>query len=327
MIPEAKIDEALAALFGQLEFTAQPAGLYDPLRYMIAIGGKRLRPRLALLTYSLYQDVFTDAILQPAAALEVFHNYTLIHDDVMDRSDLRRGVPTVWKKWNLNTAILSGDAMFVDSFRRMSALPQQVMREGLEMFCNTAAQVMEGQQYDMEFETRRDVTRAQYMEMIGLKTGVLLACASKLGALVGGASQHDCDSLYEYGYNLGLAFQVTDDYLDEYGDEQVFGKPIGGDIVNGKQNWLAVHAREKADPAQREALERAFALPVDTPEQRKAKIDAVMALYAALGIEEDAKYEILRLNEKALEFASAACSGIRLESLRRFAEKLVGRSR
>lgn len=327
MIPKAKLHEALTQLFDSLEFTHEPAGLYDPLRYMIAIGGKRLRPRLALLTYSLYQDSLTDDILQPAAALEVFHNYTLIHDDVMDRSDLRRGVPTVWKKWDLNTAILSGDAMFVDSFRRMASLPTGVLREGLEMFCNTAAQVMEGQQYDVEFERRRDVTREEYMEMIGLKTGVLLACASKLGALVGGASQEDCDNLYEYGYNLGLAFQVTDDYLDEYGDEQVFGKPIGGDIVCGKQNWLAVHARQKADSAQREALDRAFDLPAGTPEEKQAKISAVMALYQELGVEEDAKYEILHLNEKALSFAAKACSGLRLERLRRFAEKLVGRSK
>ena len=179
----------------------------------------------------------------------------------------------------------------------------------------------------MDFEQMDEVPMDSYIEMIGLKTGVLIACASKLGALVAGASESDCDNLYEYGYNLGLAFQVADDYLDAYGDEAVFGKPIGGDIVNNKKSWLTVRAFEKASPQQKEALRQAFAMPVGTPAERSAKIAAVKEIYEALSIGEDAKYEILRLNDKALDFAAGACSGLRLEALRRFAEKLVGRTR
>ena len=327
MISETRIDEILTELFRDVEFATEPAGLYDPLRYMIEIGGKRLRPRLALTTYALYKDVFTDDILQPAAGLEVFHCYTLIHDDIMDRSDLRRGKPSVWKKWGTPTGILSGDVMCIDSFRRVAMAPQKVLRQVLEMFGNTAAQVCEGQQYDMDFEQMDEVPMDSYIEMIGLKTGVLIACASKLGALVAGASESDCDNLYEYGYNLGLAFQVADDYLDAYGDEALFGKPIGGDIVNNKKSWLTVRAFEKASPQQKEALRQAFAMPVGTPAERSAKIAAVKEIYEALSIGEDAKYEILRLNDKALDFAAGACSGLRLEALRRFAEKLVGRTR
>ena len=327
MISETRIDEILTELFRDVEFAAEPAGLYDPLRYMIEIGGKRLRPRLALTTYALYKDVFTDDILQPASGLEVFHCYTLIHDDIMDRSDLRRGKPSVWKKWGTPTGILSGDVMCIDSFRRVAMAPQKVLRQVLEMFGNTAAQVCEGQQYDMDFEQMDEVPMDSYIEMIGLKTGVLIACASKLGALVAGASESDCDNLYEYGYNLGLAFQVADDYLDAYGDEALFGKPIGGDIVNNKKSWLTVRAFEKASPQQKEALRQAFAMPVGTPAERSAKIVAVKEIYEALSIGEDAKYEILRLNDKALDFAAGACSGLRLEALRRFAEKLVGRTR
>ena len=327
MIQDTKIDEVLQGMFREMEFATEPAGLYDPLRYMIAIGGKRLRPRLALTTYALYKDEFTEGILQPAAGLEVFHCFTLIHDDIMDKSELRRGAPSVWKKWGMDTGILSGDVMCIDSYRRMAMAPQKVLHQVLDMFSNTAAQVCEGQQYDMDFENRDDVPMENYIEMIGLKTGVLIACASKLGALIGGASESDCDNLYEYGYNLGLAFQVTDDYLDAYGDEKVFGKPIGGDIVNSKNSWLTVRAFEKADEKGKEALRKALTMSTGTEEQRKAKIAAVMKIYEDLSIEEEAKYEILRLNDKALGFAAGACSGLRLEALRRFAEKLVGRSR
>ena len=210
MIRQDIIDSAVKALFNGIEFTSEPSGLYDPLRYMIAIGGKRLRPRLCLTTYSLYKDAFCPEILEPAAGLEVFHSFTLIHDDIMDRSPLRRGVDTVWKKWSPDTAILSGDVMCIDSYARVARAPHKCLDEVLALFSKTAAQVCEGQQYDMEFEGRDTVQMDEYMDMIGLKTGVLIACAAKMGAMIGGASKEDCENLYDYGYNLGLAFRKAD---------------------------------------------------------------------------------------------------------------------
>ena len=327
MIRQDIIDSAVKALFNGIEFTSEPSGLYDPLRYMIAIGGKRLRPRLCLTTYSLYKDAFCPEILEPAAGLEVFHSFTLIHDDIMDRSPLRRGVDTVWKKWSPDTAILSGDVMCIDSYARVAKAPHECLDEVLALFSKTAAQVCEGQQYDMEFEGRDTVQMDEYMDMIGLKTGVLIACAAKMGAMIGGASKEDCDNLYDYGYNLGLAFQVADDFLDVFGDEKVFGKPIGGDIVNSKKSWLTVKAFEKAEGGAARDLEEAMAMPVETPEQKEAKINRVRGLYQELGVGKDAQVAILRLNAKALEAAYKSCDGARFEVLHHFADKLIGRTK
>ena len=240
-----------AELFRNISFTAEPSGLYDPLRYMIAIGGKRLRPALCLLTYSIYKDSFDESILEPAAALEVFHTFTLIHDDIMDRSPLRRGQATVWKKWDEDTAILSGDVMQIDAYRRIAKAPADKLADALALFTETAAQVCEGQQYDMDFEHQAEVPMEDYAKMIGLKTGVLIACAAKMGALIAGAPQKDCEALYRYGYELGMAFQVADDYLDAFGDEKVFGKPIGGDIIQRKKSWLTLRALEKTTDRRR----------------------------------------------------------------------------
>ena len=327
MIRQETIDGAVKALFDEIEFTNEPSGLYDPLRYMIAIGGKRLRPSLCLTTYSLYKDSFVPEILEPAAGLEVFHSFTLIHDDIMDRSPLRRGVETVWKKWNPDTAILSGDVMCIDSYARVAKAPRECLDEVLSLFSRTAAQVCEGQQYDMEFEGRDNVQMNEYMDMIGLKTGVLIACAAKMGALIGGAPAEDCERLYEYGYNLGLAFQVADDYLDAYGDEKVFGKPIGGDIVNSKKSWLTVRAFEKAEGSALQDLKKAMAMPVGTEAEKENKINWVKGLYQELGVGKDAQERILRLNAKALDAASKVCEGDRFEFLRYFAYRLIGRTR
>ncbi|MBO5634907.1 MAG: polyprenyl synthetase family protein [Bacteroidales bacterium] len=327
MIRQNTIDEAIRSLFENIAFTSEPSGLYDPLRYMIEIGGKRLRPRLCLTTYSLYKDRIGAGILEPAAGLEVFHSFTLIHDDIMDRSPLRRGVDTVWKKWSPDTAILSGDVMCIDSYSRIMKAPRKVQGEVLTLFSRTAAQVCEGQQYDMEFECRDDVTMEEYMNMIGLKTGVLIACAAKMGALIGGAPKRDCDTLYGYGFNLGLAFQVADDYLDAFGDEKVFGKPIGGDIVNSKKSWLTIRAYEKASTEQAERLTKAMSMPARTDQEKVAKIAAVKEIYSELGVAEDAQTTILELNAKALEAAAKICKGVRYERLRRFADRLIGRTK
>lgn len=322
MITEAQIDGILKTLFSTISFSDEPAGLYDPLRYMIAGGGKRLRPRLCLTAYSLYKDVFTDEILQPAAGLEVFHTFTLIHDDIMDKSPLRRGNPTVWTKWGEDGAILSGDVMCIDSYRRISSAPDEVLGKVLKLFNNTAAQVCEGQQYDMDFEKMDNVSMDQYMQMIGLKTAVLIACSAKMGALIGGADEEDAGNLYSYGYALGLAFQIADDYLDAFGDEKVFGKPIGGDIINNKKSWLIIKGFELGG----EAMKEAMAMPDSTEEERQAKIRKVKALYVSLGIDVMAGQEIVRLTEEALEFASRLeLTKVRYEMLKRFADKLVGR--
>ena len=327
MIRQETIDKAIKTLFEGIQFTSEPAGLYDPLRYMIAIGGKRLRPKLCLTTYSLYKDGFSPEILEPAAGLEVFHSFTLIHDDIMDRSPLRRGEETVWKRWDADTAILSGDVMCIDSYSRIAKGPAAVMPQLMELFSRTAAEVCEGQQYDMEFESRESVSMDEYTSMIGLKTGVLIACAAKMGALIAGAPSRDCEHLYGYGYNLGLAFQVADDYLDAYGDEKVFGKPIGGDIVNSKKSWLTVHAFGKADPSTKEALSQAMNAPASTDAQKASKIERVKAIYESLGVGSDARAVILDYTSKGLDCAAEAVDGIRFELLRRFAGKLVGRTR
>jgi geranylgeranyl diphosphate synthase type II len=331
MIEDRILDQAVTDLFADITFPEEPAGLYDPLRYMIAIGGKRLRPRLCLLTYSLLRDRLDGSILGPAAGLEVFHTFTLIHDDIMDRSPMRRGCDTVWKKWNEDTAILSGDVMCIDSYRRVAQAPAAVLGPVLALFTRTAAEVCEGQQLDMDFELVPQVPMADYMKMIGLKTGVLIACAAQMGALIGGASQEAADRIYEYGYQLGLAFQVADDYLDTYGDAAVFGKPIGGDIVNNKKSWLLTRALDKV--ACKEALLKAMELPVGTADEQAAKIAAVRAIYDAAGVGDDARAEVRRLSDEALAAISGLDAALGLsgtaafDALRAFADRLVSRAK
>lgn len=326
MISESQIDAAVVKLFAGIRFDKEPAGLYDPLRYMISIGGKRIRPKLCLTAYALFKDYLTDDVLEPAAALEVFHTFTLIHDDIMDKSPLRRGMPTVWTKWNEDTAILSGDVMLIDSYKRIARVPAAVHTEAVDLFSKTAAQVCEGQQLDMDFENEPSVSMADYNRMIGLKTAVLLACSAKMGALIGGGDEDECNALYDYGYELGMAFQVADDYLDTFGDQKVFGKPIGGDIINNKKSWLLTRAFEKTDDKQ--ALLDAMAMPIDTDEQKAAKVEAVKSIYRSLDIDSEAKAEILRFNDRALAAVKALGFGLsRLSSLHSFADKLIGRAK
>lgn len=320
MASDNQIEKAVAALFQDIRFTHEPRGLYDPLRYMIEIGGKRLRPTLCLTAYSLYKEGFPEEVLQCAAGLEVFHSFTLIHDDIMDHSALRRGKSTVWAKWGDDTAILSGDVMCIDAYRRLACAPAQVLPQVLELFCTTAARVCEGQQYDMEFETLDSVPMQDYMKMIGLKTAELLACAAKMGGLLAEAPQEEADALYRYGYDLGLAFQIADDYLDTYGDEKVFGKPIGGDIVNNKKSWLLTKAMETAP--ERGRLKEIMALPVDTKEQRVAKIMFMKSEYNKLEIPQAAQAQIRLLSSQATEEVAFLPGA---EILKEFSEKLVGR--
>ena len=328
MVQEAHLENTLKEIFSNLKFTAEPAGLYDPLRYMMKIGGKRIRPRLCLLAYSLFKDDFTEEILSPAAALEVFHSFTLIHDDIMDKADVRRGVPTVYKKWDENTAILSGDVMSIESYKMISKAPAAVLPEVLKLFSNTAAEVCEGQQYDMDFENMTHVPMDEYLKMIGLKTAVLIACAAKMGALIGGASAEEAELLYKFGYDIGLAFQITDDWLDTYGDPKVFGKAIGGDILNNKKTWLMIKAQNNASPAELNALAAAMDMPISTDAEKAAKIAAVKNLYAQLGVEQQAKEEIVRLHNQAMEYVdSLSMTAEKQDALRHYAETLLGRNK
>ena len=328
MIQERHIDEALKGIFENLTFTPEPAGLYDPLRYMIEIGGKRIRPRLCLTAYALYKDSFSEEILTPAAAIEVFHSFTLIHDDIMDKADVRRGVPTVYRKWDENTAILSGDVMSIESYKMIAKAPAHVLPQALELFSRTAAEVCEGQQYDMDFENVEFVPMEDYLKMIGLKTAVLIACAAKLGAIIAEAPEESCSLLYRYGYDLGLAFQIADDWLDTYADPEVFGKAIGGDILNNKKNWLTTRAFEKASGQVREELLAAMKMPVATDEDKAAKIAAVKDIYAALEVGEEAKREIIRLHTQAMgHIARLGLSPEKAALLENYAKKLIGRTK
>ena len=327
MIQETHIETAIKELFEELTFTAQPAGLYDPLRYMMEIGGKRIRPRLCLTTYALYKDELGEEILSPAAALEVFHSFTLIHDDIMDKAPVRRGVPTVYKKWDENTAILSGDVMSIESYKLIAKAPADVLPQTLELFSTTAAQVCEGQQYDMDFEDMESVPMTDYLKMIGLKTAVLIACSAKMGAIIAGAGERECDLLYKFGYDLGLAFQIADDWLDTYGDPAIFGKSIGGDILNNKKTWLLTRAFEKAGDMKGDLL-AAMEMPMNTDEEKAAKIRAVKGIYDKLGIGEEAKQEIVRLHGQAMESVAALeLPADAAALLHNYASKLIGRNK
>jgi geranylgeranyl diphosphate synthase type II len=219
----------------------EPAGLYEPLRYILSMGGKRLRPSLTLMGCNLFTDEINNAIY-PAIAIELFHNFTLMHDDVMDKSDIRRNRPTVHKKWNENAAILSGDVLLVKSYEFFAKCPENIFKDALGVFTETAVRVCEGQQYDMEYEVRSDVSISEYLKMIELKTAVLIAGALRIGALAGQASAYSADLLYEFGRNMGIAFQLQDDLLDVYADPEVFGKSGGGDIVSNKKTFLLISA-------------------------------------------------------------------------------------
>lgn len=265
-----------------LDYAREPMNLYRPVQYILSLGGKRIRPAMMLMAYNMYRDD-VERILDPALALEIYHNFTLLHDDLMDNADVRRGKPTVHMRWDANTAILSGDVMLTLADVYMSRVDDAYFREVMSTFHATSIEIAEGQQYDMDFETRSDVTEAEYIEMIRLKTSVLLACALKIGAILGGASKEDAEHLYRLGESIGLAFQLRDDYLDVYGDPKVFGKKVGGDILCNKKTYLYINALRLADKEQRAALDYWATATDIVPEE---KVTAVTAIYTALGLPE-----------------------------------------
>ena len=263
-----------------LPYERKPKSLYEPVEYVLSLGGKRIRPVLMLMGYNLWREQPED-ILMPAVGLETYHNYTLLHDDLMDNADVRRGHQTVHRRWDANKAILSGDSMLVLAYQRVAQVPADKLPQVLDLFTVTALEIGEGQEYDMSFETRNDVTEDEYIEMIRLKTSVLLACALKMGALLADAPQEDADRLYRLGEQIGLAFQLQDDLLDVYGDPKVFGKAIGGDITSNKKTYMLINAVNRANAVQRQELERWISA---TDFDRQEKVAAVTRLYDEIGI-------------------------------------------
>lgn len=301
----------------------EPRALFEPIGYTLSLGGKRVRPLLCLLACRLYSDNIATA-LPIARALEVFHNFTLLHDDLMDKSPIRRGQPTVYRKWNDNTAILSGDAMSIEAYRSLEGIENpQLLFKVLPFFNKMAIEICKGQQYDMDFEEREHVSVAEYIEMIRLKTAVLLGAALRLGALAAGAYDSDAQILDEVGQALGLAFQIQDDYLDVYGDEKTFGKPIGGDIMNGKKTLMLLYTQAKLERDDRAELDRLMQLGQEHKEER---ISGVRRLYDKAGTPIYAQHEIERLTQEALtKLRGLGLKQERLEPLYQLFDKLTTR--
>lgn len=272
--------DKINAYLEQMPYMRPPKGLYEPIAYELSLGGKRIRPVLMLMAYNIYKED-VERILPQAAGLETYHNHTLLHDDVMDKADMRRNKPTVHNVWNDNTAILSGDAMLILAYRLMAEGLSDRLAEVMHIFTETTMEICEGQQWDMEFESRMDVKVDEYIEMIRLKTSVLLAAALKIGACLAGAPAEEAQKLYDFGVKMGLAFQLQDDWLDVYGDPKVFGKNIGGDILCNKKTYMLITALEQADEDQRKELERWLTTTDFIPAE---KISAVTALYNNIGV-------------------------------------------
>ena len=290
-------DDILDILEQEIEilgFDKKSGSLFTPISYVLSQGGKRVRPVLALMSYNLFREDLSN-IIPVALGIEIFHNFTLLHDDLMDRSDMRRNKPTVHVKWNDNIAILSGDVMLTESYREICKISSDLLKPVLNLFSDTATEIYCGQQFDMEFEDRLDVTIEEYLEMIRLKTAVLLGCATKGGAIVARANDNDANHLYDFGANLGLAFQLKDDLLDVYGDTENFGKKIGGDIVCNKKTYLLINAL--SDKSVRQELVYWIE---KTDFDREEKIGAITAVYNKLNIKEKTEGLIQEYYEKAL---------------------------
>ena len=319
-----ELDAIVARAISSLKFVKEPAGLYEPLEYMMSIGGKRLRPRLCLTTFNLFSDDIGPQIISPAMALEIFHNFTLLHDDIMDRADTRRGQATVCRKWNDNVAILSGDVMCIMAYQYLIEYGGPNLQQVLDLFSKTSAQVCEGQQYDMDFESQPTVTGEEYLQMIGLKTAALIACPVKMGAMIADAPESMADALYDYGWQIGLAFQICDDYLDTFGNANVFGKKIGGDILCGKKTWLLVEAYKRATGADRARLDAVMAMGNDRAVE---KISAMQQLYIDLGIKADAVTAIEDYHARAMQcLEGKGFSDAQIAQLKEFSATLVHRN-
>ena len=319
-----EIQDIITSELEQINWSKEPHGLYEPIGYVLSMGGKRIRPALTLMAFNLFQNDVQPAV-NTALGLEVFHNFTLLHDDIMDRADVRRGRPTVHKKWNDNTAILSGDVMQIASYQLVAKTPATYLKSVLDLFSQTAAEICEGQQYDVDFETRDEVKAEEYLEMIRLKTAVLLGCALKCGAWIGGAGEEDAQNLYDFGINIGLAFQLKDDLLDVYGDKATFGKKIGGDILCNKKTYLLIHALELATGETEKELNKW--LNISEENFSDTKITSVTKIYNQLGVRTICEDKMLEFYTKAvanLEKVSVLDS--KKQELRNLASKLMSRN-
>jgi len=315
-----KVNDCLSSL----PYDRKPASLYEPVQYVLSLGGKRIRPVLMLLGYQLWREQ-PDDIIMPAIGLETYHNYTLLHDDLMDNADMRRGHETVHRRWDANKAILSGDSMLVLAYQRVAQVPKEKLQQVLDLFTVTALEIGEGQEYDMAFETRNDVTEDEYIEMIRLKTSVLLACALKMGAILADAPDEDVNRLYKVGEQLGLAFQLQDDLLDVYGDPKVFGKAIGGDIMSNKKTYMLINAYNRANDSQRAELQRW--LDAKNPD-RKEKVAAVTRLYDEIGIRQLCETKINEYFDQARRTLDLVNVGDeRKQPLRQYMDEMLHRDK
>lgn len=319
-------ERALQRINGEihlLEFGKHPAELYEPLHYILSLGGKRLRPLLALLACSLYDEDYEKA-LKPALAIEVFHNFSLIHDDIMDQASLRRGQPTVHVRWDMPTAILSGDMALVEAYKLVMEVPDELKGKVFGLFSKMATEVCEGQQLDMLFEKRENVSLEEYLEMIRLKTSVLVGFSVQLGALIGGASDEEASRLRSFGEQIGLAFQIKDDYLDTFGVAATTGKQVGGDIIANKKTFLYIKALELADKKTANELSSLF----KGNEPSATKVQKVIAIYNKLNIAPEAEAEINKLYQSALKQLVGLSPGIyATASLKRLADGLINRDK
>jgi len=308
----------------QLDISQRPPELYEPIRYVLALGGKRMRPLLTLLSYQMYQD-HPEKILKAALVVEFFHNFTLVHDDVMDNAPLRRGKPTVHEKWNQNIALLSGDVMLVKAYEMLELIPQDKLLRVLSSFNRCAVEVCEGQQYDMNFELRNDVSEAEYLDMIRQKTAVLLGLSLELGAILGGADTESCVALRNFGINIGIGFQLKDDLLDVYADKEKFGKQVGGDIIVNKKTFLLIKALEKAEGKEKAELVQWLSQEKFDKEE---KVRVVTEIYDRLQIKaltEQKMNEYFEAGFAALEQLNA--DKAKKSLLKTFAERLIDREK
>ena len=315
--------DIVTAHFKSLVLKKEPKNLYEPIQYILSLGGKRLRPVLTLMSAEVF-DVDSKKALDAATAVEVFHNFSLIHDDIMDDAPLRRGNETVHEKWNINTGILSGDAMLILAYQYFEGYEPTIFRELAKLFSKTALEVCEGQQYDVDFETRDDVTISEYLKMIKCKTAVLVGASMKMGAIVAQTSAENANAIYDFGLNLGIAFQLQDDYLDAFGNPETFGKQVGGDIIENKKTYLYLKAIEFASPNEKEQLRHLFSIQ---PSDNSDKINSVKEIFNQTGASEATQNAIQHYTFKAFETLEKMNIGNdKKVILKAFGEKLMSRN-
>jgi geranylgeranyl diphosphate synthase type II len=318
----AKLQKLIEGHIKSHQYGESPKELYEPISYLMALGGKRLRPMLVMLGYALF-DRNPKEVVDQALAVEVFHNFTLMHDDIMDDAPLRRGKATVHEKWNANTAILSGDVMLVKAYDLLLNTPKRQLKQVIRMFNTCAAEVCEGQQFDMVFETKTKVTEAEYLEMIRLKTAVLIGMSLELGAVLADAKEADQKALYNFGVNIGIGFQLKDDLLDVYGDQSKFGKQVGGDIIANKKTFLLIEALEKANSKQKATLNKWIKITEFDP---KEKVEAVTTVYNEIGIKSLTEAKMNEYFDKGFLALKKVDAGLAQKAhLKEFAEALIDR--